>query len=76
MWGNMTWDLVISKDFIHWFYLEDVMELDRWYNDKGVCSCLITTNIDNISFRLYTRQIIRPNFGCLFIEFILKWISI
>jgi hypothetical protein len=32
----MTWGLVISKDLIHWLYLENVMELDKWYNDRGV----------------------------------------
>jgi len=31
----MTWDPVISKNFIHWFYLENAMELDKWYDDRG-----------------------------------------
>jgi len=34
----MTWDLVISKYFIHWFYSENVMVLDKWYDDRGIYS--------------------------------------
>ncbi len=32
----MTWDPIISKDLIHWFYLENVMKLDKWYDGRGV----------------------------------------
>jgi beta-fructofuranosidase len=54
VWGNITWGHAVSKDLIHWHYLEDALEPDQWYDAMGVWSGSATIDNDGIPFILYT----------------------
>ncbi|ERM94735.1 hypothetical protein AMTR_s00011p00252750 [Amborella trichopoda] len=36
VWGNITWGHTVSKDLIHWLYLDLAMVRDQWYDINGV----------------------------------------
>jgi hypothetical protein len=61
VWGNLTWAHAVSKDLVHWLYLEDVLKPDQWYDVMGVWSGSATIDPDGIPFILYTGQL-KPNF--------------
>ncbi|CAK9854872.1 unnamed protein product [Sphagnum jensenii] len=54
VWGNLTWAHAVSKDLVHWLYLEDVLKPDQWYDVMGVWSGSATIDPDGIPFILYT----------------------
>ncbi|CAK9264427.1 unnamed protein product, partial [Sphagnum jensenii] len=54
VWGNLTWGHAVSKDLVHWLYLEDAMKPDQWYDVNGVWSGSATIDPDGIPFILYT----------------------
>ncbi len=61
VWGNLTWAHAVSKDLVHWLYLEDVLKPDQWYDVMGVWSGSATIDPDGIPFILYTGHL-KPNF--------------
>ncbi len=58
VWGNLTWGHAVSKDLVHWLYLEDAMKPDQWYDVNGVWSGSATIDPDGIPFILYTGLLI------------------
>lgn len=54
IWGNITWGHAISKDLVHWYYLELAMVPDHWYDINGVWTGSATFLQDGRLVMLYT----------------------
>ncbi|CAK9875877.1 unnamed protein product [Sphagnum jensenii] len=55
LWGvNMSWAHAVSKDLIHWLYLEVALEPDQEYDAMGVWSGSSTIGPNGIPFIIYT----------------------
>jgi hypothetical protein len=54
IWGDITWGHAVSKNLVHWLYLEDALKPDQWYDSLGVWSGSTTIGPDGIPFILYT----------------------
>lgn len=54
VWGNITWGHAVSRDLIHWSYLEIALEPDQWYDLNGVWSGSATILDDGTPAILYT----------------------
>jgi beta-fructofuranosidase len=54
IWGDITWGHAVSKNLVHWLYLEDALKPDQWYDSLGVWSGSTTIGPDGIPFIIYT----------------------
>jgi beta-fructofuranosidase len=53
-WGNITWGHTVSKDLIHWLYLDWAITGDHWYDINGTFSGSGTIGPDGTPFIMYT----------------------
>jgi hypothetical protein len=53
-WGNITWGHTVSKDLIHWLYLDWAITGDHWYDINGTFSGSGTIGPDGSPFIMYT----------------------
>ncbi len=61
LWGvNMSWAHAVSKDLIHWLYLEVALEPDQQYDAMGVWSGSSTIGPNGIPFIIYTGDVQFP----------------
>jgi len=61
LWGvNMSWAHAVSKDLIHWLYLEVALEPDQEYDAMGVWSGSSTIGPNGIPFIIYTGDVQFP----------------
>ncbi|CAN6470213.1 unnamed protein product [Victoria cruziana] len=54
VWGNITWGHAVSKDLIHWLYLDLAMVPDHWYDINGVWTGSATLLPDGRIVMIYT----------------------
>ncbi|KAF3774954.1 Beta-fructofuranosidase soluble isoenzyme I [Nymphaea thermarum] len=54
VWGNITWGHAVSKDLIHWLYLDLAMVPDQWYDINGVWTGSATLLPDGRIVMIYT----------------------
>ncbi|KAH9313781.1 hypothetical protein KI387_022408, partial [Taxus chinensis] len=54
VWGNIAWGHVVSRDLVHWFYLNLAMVPDQWYDINGVWTGSATILQDGRLVMLYT----------------------
>ncbi|KAH9313780.1 hypothetical protein KI387_022407, partial [Taxus chinensis] len=54
IWGNITWGHAVSRDLIHWYYLDLAMVPDQWYDINGVWTGSATFLQDGSLVMLYT----------------------
>jgi len=54
IWGNITWGHAVSKDLVHWLYLDLAMVPDRWYDINGVWTGSATFLANGTLVMLYT----------------------
>uniref|UniRef100_A0A0C9S227 TSA: Wollemia nobilis Ref_Wollemi_Transcript_21962_2474 transcribed RNA sequence n=1 Tax=Wollemia nobilis TaxID=56998 RepID=A0A0C9S227_9CONI len=54
IWGNISWGHAVSKELVHWYYLELAMVPDRWYDMNGVWTGSATFLPDGRLVMLYT----------------------
>ncbi|KAF3795250.1 Beta-fructofuranosidase soluble isoenzyme I [Nymphaea thermarum] len=54
VWGNITWGHTVSKDLIHWLYLDLAMVPDHWYDINGVWTGSATLLPDGRIVMIYT----------------------
>jgi len=54
IWGNITWGHAVSKDLVHWLYLDLAMVPDHWYDINGVWTGSATILANGSIVMLYT----------------------
>ncbi|CAN6476730.1 unnamed protein product [Victoria cruziana] len=54
VWGNITWGHAVSKDLIHWLYLDLALVPDHWYDINGVWTGSATLLPDGRIMMIYT----------------------
>lgn len=60
---DLVWGHAVSKDLVHWLYLENALVPDQWYDSRGVWSGSITLNDDGVPIIVYTGKFASLNLG-------------
>eukprot|EP00249_Psilotum_nudum_P023986 c29049_g1_i2 orf=451-2451(+) len=54
VWGRISWGHAVSRDLIHWLYLDEAMVPDQWYDYNGVWTGSATFLRDGTPIIVYT----------------------